>query len=187
MRRLVITGYKQHELGIFDDNHPGIGFIKKALTNTIIPYAQSGLEWVIVSGQLGVELWATEVIEDINNEYDTTIQIALITPFLEHEKNWNEANQQKYANLKQQADYFVSLTSKPYDGPWQFSEHNKFLIRNSDGMLLVYDSENEGSPKFIKKLAETYAQNNEYEILTISADDLQLIAEEEQMNKWYEQ
>lgn len=186
MKRLVITGYKQQELGIFDDKHPGIAYIKTALKNALLPFINE-LEWVIISGQLGVELWATEVIQEINLDYEQSIKLAIITPFLDQEKNWNETNQQKYNEMRDRADYFVNLTSKPYEGPWQFSERNKFLIRNSDGLLIIYDSENEGSPKYMKELAELYAEENPYEIMTITADDLQLVAEEEQMDSWYEQ
>jgi len=55
MKRLVVTGYKQHELGIFKEDHPAIGFIKKALETQLVALLDEGLEWVIVSGQLGVE------------------------------------------------------------------------------------------------------------------------------------
>ena len=54
-------------------------------------------------------------------------------------------------------------------------------MRNSDGILIVYDEENDGSPKFVKKAAESYAERSDYQVFTITADDLQVIAEEEQM------
>ena len=44
--------------------------------------------------------------------------------------------------------------------------------------------ENEGSPKFIKQSADRYAEKSDYQVLTITADDLQVIAEEEQMDEW---
>lgn len=185
MKRVVVTGYKQHELGIFDDQHPGIGIIKKALRSQLIALIPEGLEWIVVSGQLGVELWTTEVIVELQEEYPE-LKYAVITPFLDQSQNWNEANQEKYESMIIHADYHVSLTSKPYEAPWQFSEKDKFLIRNSDGMILVYDDENEGSPKFIKKLVQQYMEKNDYPLLTITADDLNLIAEEEQLNEWYE-
>lgn len=184
MKRLVVTGYKQHELGIFDEKHPGIQFIKKALENRLVDLLDDGLEWVIISGQLGVELWAAEVVIDLKNTY-SHLKLAVITPFKEQEKNWNEANKAKFETIITKADYTVSLTSIPYEAPWQFIEKDKFLMRNSDGMLIVYDEENEGSPKFIKKSANKYAERSNYSVLTISADDLQIIAEEEQMKEWF--
>lgn len=184
VKRVVVTGYKQHELGIFDDKHPGIAFIKKALRNQLLALLDAELEWVIVSGQLGVETWAAELVLELKEEYPD-LKYALITPFLEQEKNWNETKQETYRSLIAQADYHNSLTQTPYEAPWQFVEKNKFFIRNSDGLLLVYDEENEGSPKFIKKMADRYAERSEYQVFTITADDLQVIAEEEQLSEWY--
>ncbi len=183
LKRLVVTGYKPHELGIFDDKHPGVRFIKKALENRLVALLDDGLEWVIISGQLGIEAWAAEVVIDLKKEY-TDLKYAVITPFTDQEKNWNDMKKEKYHTLIAKADYHTSLTKRPYEAPWQFIEKDKFFMRNSDGILIVYDEENDGSPKFVKKAAEKYAERSDYQVLTISADDLQVIAEEEQMNEW---
>ncbi|RKD27086.1 hypothetical protein BEP19_00500 [Ammoniphilus oxalaticus] len=53
------------------------------------------------------------------------------------------------------------------------------LLDNSDGLLLVYDEENEASPKFLKKEAESKKENANYQIITVNFNDLQDIIEEE--------
>ncbi|XKI13357.1 putative SPBc2 prophage-derived protein YoqJ [Sporosarcina sp. ANT_H38] len=183
LKRLVVTGYKPHELGIFDDKHPGVRFIKKALEKRLVALLDDGLEWVITSGQLGIETWAAEVVIDLKKEY-TDLKYAIITPFTDQEKNWNDMKKEKYHSIITRADYHTSLTKRPYEAPWQFIEKDKFFMRNSDGMLIVYDEENDGSPRFVKKSAEKHAERSDYQVLTISADDLQVIAEEEQMDEW---
>lgn len=183
LKRLVVTGYKQHELGIFDDKNPGVRFIKKALENRFRALIDEGLEWVIVSGQLGVETWAAEVVIDMKEEFPN-LKFALLTPFLEQENRWNEANQEKYKEIQQLADFHRSLTNRPYEAPWQFIEKNKFFLRNSDGILIVYDEETDGSPKFIKKEADQYAEKTEYAVMLITADDLRVVTEEEQYDNW---
>ncbi|MGG0665952.1 DUF1273 domain-containing protein [Viridibacillus arvi] len=183
LKRLVITGYKAHELGIFNDQHPGIPIIKKALHNQLISLINDGLEWVILSGQLGVETWAAEVVQELQIEYPE-LKYAIITPFLDQQKNWNEQKQEKYDMIAAKANFVTSLTKRPYEAPWQFIEKNKFLIKNSDGILIIYDEENDGSPKYIKKLAELYADKHDYKTLNINAYDLQVVAEEEQMKEW---
>jgi len=183
LKRLVITGYKQHELGIFDDKNPGIRIIKKSLENRLRALIDEGLEWVILSGQLGVETWAAEVVLEMKKEFPD-LKYAVLTPFLEQEKNWNETKQEKYQMIIDKADFHRSLTNKPYEAPWQFIEKNKFFLRNSDGILIVYDEETEGSPKFIKQEAERYAEKNDYAVLSITGDDLRLVTEEEQMDEW---
>lgn len=150
----------------------------------LVTLIDEGLEWVIVSGQLGVETWAAEVVIDLKKEH-TELKYAVITPFLEQEKNWNDLRKETYHRIVAQADYQTSLTKRPYEAPWQFIEKDKFFMRNSDGMLIVYDEENEGSPKFVKRAAESYAERSDYQVFTITADDLQVIAEEEQMSEWH--
>ncbi|MFS0574686.1 DUF1273 domain-containing protein [Sporosarcina sp. 179-K 3D1 HS] len=185
LKRLVITGYKQHELGIFDEKHPGIRFIKKAIEKRLLSFLDEGLEWVLISGQLGVETWAAEVVLDLKREYPA-LQLAVMPPFLEQEKNWNESKQEAYHAIVAQADFYKPLTNKPYEAPWQFSEKDKFFLRNSDGLLIVYDEENEGSPKFVKRMADQFAEKTDYEVFSITADDLQVVAEEEQLQDMYQ-
>jgi uncharacterized phage-like protein YoqJ len=183
MKRIIITGYKQHELGVFDQKHPGVSVIKKAIQRKLITLLEDGLEWVILSGQLGVETWAAEVIMDLQMDYPQ-LRYAVITPFLDQEKNWNEMKKEKYEEILMNADYTATVTKKPYEGPWQFVAKNKFFIQNSDGLLIVFDEEKGGSPKYLKELADQYAENHHYEIITIDSYDLQAIVEEEMYNQW---
>lgn len=185
LQRIIITGYKPHELGIFNDKHPGIPIIKKALESRLRALLDEGLEWVIISGQQGVESWGAEVVLTLKEEFPN-LKYAIITPFLEQEKNWQEIKQEKYQSLVAHADFVTSVTKKPYEAPWQFTEKDKFIIQNTDGLLLVYDEENEGSPKYMKRLAEKYMENHDYSILTINSYDLQVIAEEiqQQQQDW---
>lgn len=184
IHRLVVTGYKAFELGIFNDDHPGVPIIKKALRDMFVDLIMNEqLEWVIVSGQLGVELWATEVVRELKEQYPT-LKYAVLPPFEGQSEKWNEANQQKYMLMIQEADFSTSLTKRPYEGPWQFRAKDEFLFKNSDGVLFVYDEDNEGSPKFMKRAAEKYAKKAPYEVLTITALDLQWIAEEIERERW---
>ncbi|MBQ0138393.1 MAG: DUF1273 domain-containing protein [Kurthia sp.] len=183
MKKLTVTGYKAHELGIFQDTHPGVEIIKKALYNQLEIFVQQGLEWIFISGQQGVETWTAEVIWELQENYPE-LQYAVMTPFLDQEKNWKEPKQEKYQEILQAADFVTSLTNRPYEAPWQFIEKNKWFITHSDALLIVYDDENEGSPKYIKKLAEKYMENHDFELFTIDAYDLQYIAEEIQQAKW---
>lgn len=183
IKRLLVSGYKAHELGIFNDQHPGVNIIKKALADQLRTLLEQGLEWVIVSGQLGVETWAAECVWELQEEYPH-LQYAVITPFLEQQANWNDEKKEKYEQIIMLADYHISLTNKPYEAPWQFVEKNKFLLRNSDALLIVYDEENEGSPKFLKQMAEQFEENTGYTLLKITADDLQLIAEDLERAQW---
>jgi uncharacterized phage-like protein YoqJ len=174
-----VTGYKAHELGVFNDKHPGIKYIKKALEKRISALLEEGLEWVIISGQLGVELWAAEVILEFKIEFPE-LQLAVITPFLEQEKNWNEQKQEHYRSILEEADFVSSVTKREYEGPWQFKARNQFLLDHTDGMLIIYDEENVGTPKYILEEAIARMENDGYELIIMNSYDLQVVVEEEQ-------
>ena len=142
-----------------------------------------GLNGSIISGQQGVETWTAEVVIELKKNLHN-LKYSIITPFLEIEKNWNEQKQQKYHYIVSQADFVTSVTKRPYEAPWQFVEKDKFIIQNTDALLLLYDEDQEASPKYVKRLAEKYQEKNEYELITITAYDLQVIAEEMQQETW---
>lgn len=182
MKTILVTGYKASELGIFALKHPGIDIIKKAIKKRLTALIGDGLEWVVVSGQWGVEIWAAEACIELKASFPE-LRLAIITPFLEQEEKWNDSKKEAYTQILLKADYINSITKSKYVGPWQFKERDKFLLRNSDGILLVYDEENEGSPKYIKEQAFKEGETREYPIITINAYDLQDLSEEERLEE----
>ncbi|MDR7075332.1 putative phage-like protein YoqJ [Neobacillus niacini] len=178
----AISGYKPFELGIFKNDHPSVFFIKAALKKALIPMIDDGLEWVIISGQLGVELWAAEVVFDLKSEYPE-VKLAVITPFLEQEASWSENNTEWYKAILAQADFIDSITKKGYEKPWQFRLKNQFFIEKSDTLILLFDHEKEGSPRYIYEMAVQYQNKHSYPIQLISFYDLQVIVEEEELKR----
>ncbi len=183
MKTVYVTGYRAHELGIFNEQHDGIAVIKKALYDQLYTFCDNGLEWVVISGQYGVELWAGEVVFELQQHFPH-LKLSVITPFLEQEKNWNEQKQTKYKQILSQADFVTSTTKRPYEAPWQFIEKDKFIIQNTDGMLLVYDEDQVGSPQYVLKLVQQLSTEQHYIVHRINAYDLQLVAEEMQQKEW---
>lgn len=179
---LAISGYKASELGIFQKNHPAALYIKTALKKELIAMMDEGLEWVLISGQLGVELWAAEAVFDLQTEYPE-LKLAVITPFLGQEANWNEQNKEWYESVLSGADFIDSVTKKGYENPQQFRLKNQFFIEKSDAMLLVYDREKEGSPKYLYELAEQYQRTSTYPVHLITFYDLQMIVDEDNFNQ----
>lgn len=53
MKILAVTGYKSMELGIFKEDDERIKFIKAAIQKRLIGFIEEGLEWVLISGQMG--------------------------------------------------------------------------------------------------------------------------------------
>ncbi|MDP4083831.1 MAG: DUF1273 domain-containing protein [Bacillota bacterium] len=179
---LAISGYKPYELGIFQMDHPSVNFIKLAIKKKLIQLLDEGLEWVLISGQLGVELWAAEVVFELQKE-TLDLKLAVITPFLDQEKKWNEKNQEWYRSILAQADFIDSVTRKGYEKPWQFRLKNQFFIEKSNELLLLYDTEKEGSPKFLYEIAKNYQSHHSYPLHLITFYDLQILMEEEEYKR----
>lgn len=174
----AVTGYKPYELGIFKQDDVAVSYIKKALLRELVSLAEDGLEWVIISGQLGVELWAAEVLFDIQPHFPD-LKLAVITPFLNQESNWKDENKEYYEMILAQADFVETLSKQPYIAPWQFRNKNQFLLQKTECLIAMYDEEKEGSPKYLYEAAKNYEKSHTYEIRTIGFYDLQLIVDEE--------
>lgn len=175
IRKVVaVTGYKPYELGIFDNNHPGISYIRKTLRTRMIQLVEEGAEWLLISGQPGVELWAAKEIIDLKETYDT-LHFAVITPFLNQEERWGEATKQLYQEILSAADYVNSLTNRPYESPAQLRSKNDFFIEKSDALLILYDEEKQGTPDYYLQAAR---RKIDYEVMFITPDDVDAAAQE---------
>ena len=67
--RLWVTGYRSYELGVFQDSDPKVLVIKDLLKRHFEQKFNEGLEWIISSGQLGVEQWALETALEMKKDY----------------------------------------------------------------------------------------------------------------------
>ncbi|MED4126993.1 DUF1273 domain-containing protein [Shouchella miscanthi] len=153
MNAILVTGYKMHELGVFNESHEGVIWIKYVFKKRIIALIEEGVTWFITSGQLGVEQWAMDVVNELQEEYPH-IKLGLLTPFEEQESKWNERLKELYHERLDKADFVDSISKRPYENPMQLKVKNDFLVQKTDGLLVLYDEEKEGSPLFYMKVAQ---------------------------------
>ncbi|USK73188.1 DUF1273 domain-containing protein [Peribacillus frigoritolerans] len=177
MKVLYMTGYKAFEFGIFKNDHEAVKYIKIAMKQRLLPLVEDGLEWVIISGQLGTELWGAEVVFELQEEFHQ-LKLGVLTPFLKQEESWNETNQEFYRSILARADFVESIFNKPYEGPEQLKIKNRYMVHKSDAMLIIFEAEKEGSARYPYFEAMKKAETQSYPIFQINFDDLQLAAEE---------
>ncbi|MCK9862973.1 DUF1273 domain-containing protein [Paenibacillus sp. ATY16] len=184
MKTLFATGYRAHELQIFNQKHKHIPYIKKAIEAKLIPLIEEGLEWVITPGQYGFDLWVCEVALELQSVYPQ-LKLSIITAFMNPEEQWNDEKKEYYRQIITKVDYYGAVSHQPYAGPWQFQARDELLFRKSDGLLLFYDEEAaEGSPKYVKEKALKKHQEDGYELILITAEDIQNAAEEENYDSY---
>ncbi|WP_336791067.1 DUF1273 domain-containing protein [Paenibacillus sp. MMO-177] len=184
MKTLFATGYRAHELQIFNQKHKHIPYIKKAIESKLIPLIEEGLEWVITPGQYGFDLWVCEVALELQSVYPQ-LKLSIITAFMNPEEQWNDEKKEYYRQIITKVDYYGAVSHQPYVGPWQFQARDELLFRKSDGLLLFYDEEAaEGSAKYVKEKALKKHEGDGYELILITAEDIQNAAEEESYDSY---
>lgn len=171
IKSLYITGYKSYELGIFNNDAKEVTFLKQFISQKLSHYIDEGLEWVLIQGQIGIELWAAECVIELKREYPD-LKLVIITPFLDHFSKWNEHNQLQYQTIVEHCDYQNSIYQQPYDGPYQFQQADQFMLDHTDLTILIYDEEQEASPKFFKRKLVDFAEKTNYTCDIVTFDEI---------------
>lgn len=186
MKNLLVTGYRAHELGIYNNKHQGVPYIRKAIESRLIPLIEEGLEWVITPGQYGVDLWACEAAISLKQQYPQ-LKCSIITAYANPEAQWSEEKQTYFEEIMRGIDYYGTVSNAPYSGKWQFIARDELLFRKTDGILLVYDEDSgEASPKYTKERALKKQEEEGYVYINIGAEEIQAIADEERSNMFFE-
>ncbi|WP_277680327.1 SLOG family protein [Gracilibacillus dipsosauri] len=181
---ITVTGNKPSELTIMNEKDPRIGFIKKAIKQRLLKYIDNGLEWVIISGQMGVELWAAEVVIDLQSEYD--IRLGVFPPFREIESRWPDFYKEKFNEVLMHADFTQSLYEDTYKGPYQFSNKDNWLLEKTEASVILGDEEFPGSIQYFLDKAKKKQETDGYLIDWITPFDLEEIVLEEQTHNSFE-
>jgi uncharacterized phage-like protein YoqJ len=178
MKNLLVTGYRAHELGIYDNKHKGIVYIKMAIAGRLIPLIEEGLEWIITPGQYGVDLWACEAAIELKQQYPH-LKISIISAYSNPEEKWKEDKQNYFRQLVKNVDYYAAVSNQPYNGVWQLKARDDLLFKKTDGILLFYDEEaGEASPKFVRKRALQLQEKSGYRVYSIGPEEIQSIADD---------
>ncbi|MGC6767979.1 SLOG family protein [Enterococcus sp. LJL128] len=174
IKTVFVTGYRSFELNVFQENDPKVGVIKKVLKSELINFLEEGVQWFLIAGNLGVELWAGEIVLELKEEYE--VNLGVIYPFMGFGENWNEKNKELLEKIEANADYVDYVSRQPYQSPAQLKSHTAFILDHTQGCLLIYDKEYPGKTLFFEKEAEQFSETHFYEKRMISMDDLQNFA-----------
>lgn len=169
-------------MNIFSPTDPKLTIIKQCLKNHLLSKMEEGLEWVITSGQLGTELWASEVAIQLREE-GYALKVGLLLPFTDYGEKWKEPNKQVLDKIKTEADFTEYSSKQTYFSPRQFQANQEFIIRNTDCCLLMYDPEYEGKASYLLERIKQIQENRAYSCDMISFDTLEETAREEAEKK----
>lgn len=172
IKNLYVSGYRSYEVSIFTEDDPKLHYIKLFFEKRLTDYIHDGLEWVIISGNIGTELWVGQVVLKLKKDYPD-LKLAILLPYTGFQSKWNEKNQALFNSIVEKADYLNYTSNSAYSNPSQLKNHQDFIMRNTDGCLLFYDTEHEGKVKFYYDKAKSFQESTTYEIDLVSFDELQ--------------
>lgn len=182
MSRLWITGYRNYELGIFNDSDPKVTIIMLALKNAIEQSILDGTDWIISGGQLGTEQWALKAAVELKQLYPNEFQTAMMFPFQEFGNQWGETNKLALNQVQATVDFSATVSDKAYHSPEQLRNYQEFMLTHTDQAILLYDLESPGKTKYDYDRIVKFAGSHNYPYRLITFDDLQETAEEYQDN-----
>lgn len=185
MRRLWITGYRSYELAVFKDDDPKTKVTKNVLKKELARRLNETEDefWLISGPQMGVERWAIEVGNALKKDYHQ-LKTSIMDPYLDVAKRWNEQNQAKLITVLNTVDFHAPVSNQPYQSPQQLRNYQSFMLNHSDALLIIFDPDRESEAEQTSKpfwdyqAAKKYQEEHDYEIQTITFDDLQEAATE---------
>lgn len=130
-----------------------------------------GLSGYLFKDNLVLNYGLFEVVIDLRVEYPD-LKLGIITPFYGHTSKWNEQNQMKYNKIAQEVDFMESVHHTEYEGPFQFKQTDQFMLDHTDMTILIYDEEQEGSPKFFKRMLVDFINKTNYTCDIVAFDEL---------------
>ena len=168
---ITITGYRNYELGIFQEKDAKLAILYQFIKHSLRQLLENGGEWLIIGGNLGIELWSAKMAYELKNEgFD--VKVAVFLPFKSFGENWKGYNQQLFEEVITQADYLNFVSHKEYESPLQLKNHSKFLIEHSNMLWAIYDREFPGKAQYI--IQDWIATGKDFQLC--SMDDLQSFA-----------
>lgn len=177
MKSIFISGYRSYELNVFDQNDPKYVYLKEFIKDRLKSYIENGVEWFVITGQLGIELWAGEILIEMREDYPEA-HLAVLLPYTSFGEKWNDTNRGLLEKVLHQADYVNYTSNKEYESPKQLNANQMFTIRNTDGAFLIYDTMMEeaaaGSPKYVYRLIENFQEKNVYELNLVGFEEIEL-------------
>ena len=65
LKLCILLAINLFELNIYKDDAPEVYYLKQFIAHKLKHLLDEGLEWVLIQGQMGIELWSAEVVIEL--------------------------------------------------------------------------------------------------------------------------
>lgn len=170
--RVLILGYRNYELNIFKHSQPEVNVLKRFLKHKIVQYLEEGAEWFILQNLPGIDMYAGEVLLELQKESEYDFKYIVLKPFIEYDDRFKDEDNLILRKIEEGSAFSSYIFNRKYEGPSMFRAINKFLVQNSTQALLLYDDAQESNLKYIYNVLLEYSSKHPYNIERIQFDEI---------------
>lgn len=164
----AFTGHRPHRFPWkYAEDDPRCLALKRVLLCEIEKLAASGVYHFFSGMALGVDLWAAQMILDLEPKYPNLL-LHCILPCERQEVMWPAKEQAVYRDILRRADSAEYISQDYYDGC--MLDRNRRLAFSAEILLAVYDGGNKGGTAATVR----YARQARRKIITIDPISLQV-------------
>lgn len=148
---------------IFNENNKESNLIKQRLEEEIKKALANGYNHFISTIQLGIDMWAAEIVLRIKKFYPEVILEASL-PYENQANFWTESQREQYFNILSKCDY-INYTSTRYTASCS-KLASIYMIDKSSLLIAVYDENDKETMAIID-----YAENKGLSLVKISINE----------------
>lgn len=132
------TGHRPKKFSFrYNENHPDCRKLKNLLREEIEKAIQNGYDYFISGMALGVDMWAAEIVLELQEKYPH-IRLEAAIPCANQERMWPSRSQQRYNQIKQKAQVLHFVSSEAYQRELML-KRDDYMVKKSDLLIAVYD------------------------------------------------
>lgn len=141
--------------------------IKKAIKEQIIQLYHEGVRRFYVGGSLGIDIWTGEIVLRLKEQTEyKEIELAMVLPFPEHDKNWDKRSKTRLAFLMKHSVEKIIMGKTDC---WRsYIDRNQYMINQAEYLIAVYDNIPDERTQ-ITQIVE-YAKKKKLRIIIIHPD-----------------
>ena len=139
---ICFTGHRPKGLPWgYNENSQGCLKFKQYMKELLIQKINEGCNYFIVGMALGVDMIVAEILLELKQEYDISIECAI--PCLHQEIKWSVYQQKHYRNILNKCDK-ITYVSKEYTLSCM-QKRNEYMVDNSDLVIAVWNGTPSGT------------------------------------------
>ena len=149
----------------YDETEELCKMIKKEMLSQICwLYEEKGVRVFYSGCDLGVDLWAAEILLDLRKDGYSDLKLVCVLPYLGHDEKWTFAQRERLCRILRDADYKIIL---PNINLGVVRKYRKFFMIDCSNYLITVH-ENPASKKKRTTPTMAYAMKNEKNIIYIN-------------------